>query len=156
VPRRHQTNIAEASFTRPKKLASTGYNTNEKTIEFMRHHYSFGIDPSSWRRYLKRESKTSSFISCRSQGRKDDERASRAHGEFLHAGRMKRQEELNKKRMEERIKHPMPGLEGRQKRVGRAREDLTWVKSRGPDSRRKNKFCYLNLPRREGKNVNRN
>jgi hypothetical protein len=46
---------------------------------------------------------------------------------------MKKQEEIFQKRMEERIKHPMPGLEGAAEAGwGLARPDLTWVKSRGP------------------------
>ncbi|MHB8104846.1 MAG: SDR family oxidoreductase, partial [Dehalococcoidales bacterium] len=40
-----KSNIGESSYTRPKSLANTGYNTNETTIAFMHKHYSYGIDP---------------------------------------------------------------------------------------------------------------
>jgi len=49
-----RSNIGESSFTRPEQLANTGYNTNEKTIEFMRHHYSFGIDPVDLAKIVKK------------------------------------------------------------------------------------------------------
>jgi NAD(P)-dependent dehydrogenase (short-subunit alcohol dehydrogenase family) len=128
-----KTNIAEASFTRPKKLAATGYNTNEKTIEFMRHHYSFGIDPVELAQVLKKGIEDEQLYILPFPGA---EKMLREHLEhmvnFCTPEGMKRQEELNKKRMEERIKHPMPGLEGAAEAGwGRAREDLTWVKSRG-------------------------
>ena len=49
-----KSNISESSYTRPKELENTGYNTNEKTIEFMRHHYSFGIEPEDLAKILKK------------------------------------------------------------------------------------------------------
>jgi NAD(P)-dependent dehydrogenase (short-subunit alcohol dehydrogenase family) len=129
-----KTNIAEASFTRPKKLEKTGYNINEKTIEFMRHHYSFGIDPVELAQILKKGIEDEQLYILPFPGA---EKMLREHLEhmvnFCTPEGMKRQDELNKKRMEERIKHPMPGLEGAAEAGwGRAREDLTWVKSRGP------------------------
>ena len=48
---------------------------------------------------------------------------------------MKRQEELNKKRMEEMRKHPNPMMEGAAEAGWRrARDDLTWVKNKGPQT----------------------
>jgi NAD(P)-dependent dehydrogenase (short-subunit alcohol dehydrogenase family) len=131
-----KTNIAEASYTRPEHLANTGYNTNEKTIEFMRHHYSFGIDPIELAQILKKgiENEQLYIIPV-----PEPEKMMRGILErmvnYATPEGMKRQEELTRKRLEEMRKNPMPGLEGAAEAGwGRAREDLTWVKvpTRGP------------------------
>lgn len=127
-----KTNIAEASYTRPKHLANTGYNTNEKTIEFMRYHYSFGIDPVELAKILKKgiENEQLYIIPV-----PDPEKMMRDITErmvnYCTPEGMKRQEELINERMEEIRKNPMPGLEGAAEAGwGRARSDLTWVKER--------------------------
>lgn len=113
-------------------LANTGYNTNEKTIEFMRYHYSFGIDPVELAKILKKgiENEQLYIITV-----PDPEKMMRDITErmvnYCTPEGMKRQEELMKKRMEEMSKNPMPGLEGTAEAGwGGARPDLTWVKER--------------------------
>jgi NAD(P)-dependent dehydrogenase (short-subunit alcohol dehydrogenase family) len=133
-----RSNIAEASYTRPKHLANTGYNTNEKTIEFMRHHYSFGIDPVELARILKKgiENEQLYIIPV-----PEPEKMLRGIVErivnYATPEGMKRQEELMKKRMEEMRKFtggdngPMKGAA--ESGWGKARPDLMWVKEhRGP------------------------
>jgi NAD(P)-dependent dehydrogenase (short-subunit alcohol dehydrogenase family) len=130
-----KTNIAEASYTRPKHLENTGYNTNDKTIEFMRHHYSFGIDPVELAQILKKgiENDVLYIIPV-----PDPEKTLRDNFEriasYTTPEGIKRQEEAAAKRREEMAKHPMPGLEGAEEAGwGKARPDLTWIKERkGP------------------------
>jgi len=127
-----KTNIAEASYTRPKKLEKTGYNTNDKTIEFMRHHYSFGIDPVDLAKMLKKAIEDEVLLVLPFP---NPEQYLKQYGErlanYCSPEGMKRQEENEKKRREEMRNHPMPGLEGAaEARWGKAREDLTWVKDR--------------------------
>jgi NAD(P)-dependent dehydrogenase (short-subunit alcohol dehydrogenase family) len=125
-----KTNIAEASFTRPKKLENTGYNTNDKTIEFMRHHYSFGIDPVELAKILKKGIEDEVLLVLPFP---EPEKVMKQVGErlanFCSVEGMKRQAALDVKMQEERRQHPMPGLEGAgEAGWGNAREDLTWVK----------------------------
>ncbi len=129
-----RSNIGESSYTRPKHLANTGYNTNEKTIEFMRHHYSFGIDPVELAKIVKKgiEDEVLYIIPM-----PEPEKMMRGIVErmvnYTTPEGMKRQEEANKKRREEMRKHPNPMMEGAAEAGwGRAREDLTWVKDHRP------------------------
>jgi NAD(P)-dependent dehydrogenase (short-subunit alcohol dehydrogenase family) len=127
-----KSNIGESSYTRPKHLENTGYNTNETTIEFMRHHYSFGIDPVELAKILKKGIEDEVFFILPMP---EPEKMLKGIAEqiinYATPEGMKRQEELNMKRREEMRKHPMPGLEGAAEAGwGRAREDLTWVKER--------------------------
>jgi hypothetical protein len=128
-----KTNIAEASYTRPEKLANTGYNTNEKTIAFMRHHYSFGIEPVELAKMLKKGIEDEVLLVIPFP---NPEQMLKQYGErlanYCSPEGMKRQAEMDARRQEERRRHPMPGLEGAHEAGwGKAREDLTWVKDRG-------------------------
>jgi NAD(P)-dependent dehydrogenase (short-subunit alcohol dehydrogenase family) len=128
-----KSNIGESSYTRPKHLENTGYNTNEKTIEFMRHHYSFGTDPVELAQILKKgiENKQLFIIPA-----PDPEKMLRENFEriinYTTPEGMKRQEEMTKKRREEMMKRmtdengPMAGAA--EAGWGKARPDLTWVK----------------------------
>ena len=132
-----KSNIAEASFTRPKHLVNTGYNINKKTIEFMRYHYSFGIDPVELAYILKKGIENEQLFIIPVP---DPERMLRDNFEriinYATPEGMQRQEELMKKRMEEMRKrmgknNPMEGAV--EAGWGKARADLTWVKERrGP------------------------
>jgi NAD(P)-dependent dehydrogenase (short-subunit alcohol dehydrogenase family) len=127
-----KTNIGESSYTRPKHLENTGYNTNEKTIEFMRYHYSFGIEPVELAQILKKgiENEQLYIIPVPDPEKMMRDIAERMVNYCTPEG-MERQEELMKKRMEEMRKNPMPGLEGAAEAGwARARPDLTWVKER--------------------------
>ena len=128
-----RSNIAEASYTRPKHLANTGYNTNEKTIEYMRYHYSFGIDPVELAHILKEgiENEQLYIIPVPDSEKMLRDILERIVNYATPEG-MKRQEELMKKRMEEMRKR-MGGDNGPMKGAaesgwGKARPDLTWVK----------------------------
>lgn len=125
-----KTNIAEASYTRPQKLANTGYNTNEKTIAFMRHHYSFGIDPVELAQILKKGIEDEVLFVLPFP---EPERWMKQYGERMvnlcTKEGMVRQTKLDAERALDREKHPMPGLEGAAEAGwGSARPDLTWVK----------------------------
>jgi NAD(P)-dependent dehydrogenase (short-subunit alcohol dehydrogenase family) len=131
-----RTNIGESSYTRPKQLANTGYNTNEKTIAFMHKHYSYGIDPVELAHIFKKgiEDDVLYIIPM-----PEPEKMMRGIVErmvnYTTPEGMKRQEESNKTRMEEMRKHPNPMMEGAAEAGwGRAREDLTWVKNKGPQT----------------------
>jgi NAD(P)-dependent dehydrogenase (short-subunit alcohol dehydrogenase family) len=130
-----KSNIGESSYTRPKHLENTGYNTNEKTIEFMRHHYSFGIEPVELAKILKKGIENEQLIIIPVD---DPEQMLRENFErvinYATPEGMKRQEELTKKRREEMMKRmtdengPMAGAA--EVGWGKARPDLTWVKDR--------------------------
>jgi NAD(P)-dependent dehydrogenase (short-subunit alcohol dehydrogenase family) len=124
-------NIGESTFTRPKHLENTGYNVDEKVIEFMRYHYSMGIDPVELAQLVKKGIENEVFFILPFP---DPEKVLRdaLEGMFNYATPegTKKQDEINKKRMEERKKHPMKNLEGAAEAGwGTARKDLTWVKA---------------------------
>jgi NAD(P)-dependent dehydrogenase (short-subunit alcohol dehydrogenase family) len=125
-----KTNIGESSYTRPKKLEATGYNTNEKTIAFMRHHYSFGIDPVELAKIFKKgiENDVLYVLPFPEPEKFMGQLGGRMVNYTTPEG-MKRQEELNKKMMEERKKNPNPMMEGAEEAGwGEARPDITWIK----------------------------
>jgi NAD(P)-dependent dehydrogenase (short-subunit alcohol dehydrogenase family) len=129
-----KTNIGESSYTRPKNLANTGYNTNETTIAFMRKHYSYGIDPVELAHILKKGIENDVLYVLPFP---EPEKFMRGMVErmvnYTTPEGMKRQEELNKKMMAERKAHPHPMMEGADEAGwGQAREDLTWVKDHNP------------------------
>jgi NAD(P)-dependent dehydrogenase (short-subunit alcohol dehydrogenase family) len=125
-----KTNIGESSYTRPKKLADTGYNTNEKTIAFMAHHYSFGIDPVELAKIFKKGIEEEVlYVIPFPEPENFMRRVVERMVNYTTAEGMKRQAELDKKMMEERRKNPNPMMEGADEAGwGMARKDLTWVK----------------------------
>jgi NAD(P)-dependent dehydrogenase (short-subunit alcohol dehydrogenase family) len=130
-----KSNMAEASFTRPEHLQNTGYNTDEKTIEFMRYHYSFGIDPMELAKILKKGIENEQLYIIPSP---DPEKSMRDDIEpkfdYATPEGTKRHDELWKKRMEEMTKimcnegGPLSGAF--EAGWGKARKDLIWVKER--------------------------
>jgi NAD(P)-dependent dehydrogenase (short-subunit alcohol dehydrogenase family) len=133
-----RTNIGESSYTRPKRLANTGYNTNEKTIAFMYHHYSFGIDPVELAKIMKKGIEDEVlYILPMPEPDKMMGGICESMVNYTTAEGMKRQEENMKKRREEMKKLLTSDednwLKGSTEAGwGRAREDLTWVKNTGP------------------------
>ena len=122
-------NIGESSYTRPKDLENTGYNTTEQTIKFMRKHYSYGVDPVELAKIFKKgiEDEVLYVIPV-----KDPEKALRDNFErvfnYATPEGMKRQDELERKRREERMKNPAPNIQGADEvGWGKARPDLTWL-----------------------------
>ena len=131
-PQGIKSNIGESTFTRPKQLENTGYNVNEETIAFMRYHYSYGIEPVELAQILKKgiENDVLYIIPL-----PEPEKALRDNFEriinYTTPEGMKRQDELEKKRREERMKNPPENIRGgREAGWGRARPDITWVKGR--------------------------
>ena len=130
-----KSNIGESSYTRPEHLENTGYNTNEMTIEFMRHHYSFGIEPVELAQILKKgiENEQLLIIPVDNPEQMMRDNLERLVNYVTPEG-MKRQEELTMKRREEMRKRmtdnngPMAGAA--EAGWGKARPDLTWVKDR--------------------------
>ena len=128
------TNIAEATFTRPKHLANTGYRVNKKTIEFEGKANSQGMDPVELAHILKKgiENELLFIIPF-----PDPERMLRLSLEriinYATPEGMEKQADLMKNRMEEMRKrmggkNPFEGAA--EAGWGKAREDLTWVKER--------------------------
>lgn len=127
-----KSNIGESTFTRPKRFENTGYNVTDETIEFMRKHYSFGIDPMELARILKKgiEDEILYVIPLA-----DPEKALRDNFErvinYTTPQGTKRQDEADRKRREERKNNPAPNIQGADEAGwGKARPDITWVKNR--------------------------
>jgi len=129
-----KSNIGESSYTRPEHLANTGYNTNEKTIAFMHKHYSYGIDPVELAQIFKKGIENDVlYVLPMPEPEKMMKGIAERMANYCTPEGMKRQEEETKKRTEEMRDRPNPMMEGAAEAGwGRAREDLTWVKSRGP------------------------
>jgi len=70
LPGRHQFDIHEATFTRPKHLQNTGYNVNPETLEFEHRIYMQGIDPVELARILKKGIENDVFYVLPSQTRR--------------------------------------------------------------------------------------
>jgi NAD(P)-dependent dehydrogenase (short-subunit alcohol dehydrogenase family) len=131
------TNIHEATYTRPEHLKNTGYRVNKQTIEFEGRANAQGMDPVELARILKKgiENEILFIIPVA-----DPENMLRLNFErvinYATPEGMAKQEELMKKRMEEMRKrtggkNPFEGAA--EAGWGKAREDLTWVKERrGP------------------------
>ena len=125
-------NIGESTYTRPSQYENTGYNVTDDTIAFMRKHYSFGIDPVDLAKILKKgiEDEILYVIPM-----PDPEKALRDNFErvidYTTPEGMKRQEEVERNRREQRKSNPAPNVQGAAEAGwGRARPDLTWVKPR--------------------------
>ncbi len=122
-------NIGESSYTRPKHLGNTGYNTNEKTIAFMRKHYSYGMDPVELANVLKRGMENDvlfilPFDSPETMMRETVER----YVNYVSPEGMKRQEIVAAARRDEMKKHPNPMMEGAEEAGwGKAKPDLVWI-----------------------------
>ncbi len=54
TPENIRTNIYAASETRPKELGETGYNTDEKTVAFLKAFHANGLDPEELARIFKK------------------------------------------------------------------------------------------------------
>ena len=127
-----KSNIGESTYTRPRHLDNTGYNVTDKTIEFMRKHYSYGVDPVDLAGILKRGIENEQlyvlpFTNAEQMLRDNFERVIN----YSTPEGTKRQDDLELKRREERKKHPAPNIEGADEAGwGKARPDISWVKQR--------------------------
>jgi NAD(P)-dependent dehydrogenase (short-subunit alcohol dehydrogenase family) len=124
-------NIHEATFTRPQHLRNTGYNVNPDTLEFEHRIYMQGIDPVELARILKKGIENDvlyvlPFADPEKMLRDNFERVinwSTPEG-------MKRQEGLDSKRREEMAKRTgeaSPYAGAAEVGWGKARAGLTWV-----------------------------
>ncbi|MCX7911769.1 MAG: SDR family NAD(P)-dependent oxidoreductase [Dehalococcoidales bacterium] len=127
-----RSNIGESHLTRPKHLQNTGYHLDDKVVEFMHKHYSYGIDPVELAKITKKgiEDEVLYIIPV-----PEPDKFMRGVLErmvnYTTAEGMKRQEELDRKRREEMRNRPNPMMEGaRESGWGTARKDITWVKPR--------------------------
>jgi NAD(P)-dependent dehydrogenase (short-subunit alcohol dehydrogenase family) len=134
-----KSNIAEAVFTRPKKLENTGYNVTEKTINLLRSIHAGGIEPVELAKILKKaiEDEVLYVIPVPNPEEMLRNTLERIVN-YASAEGIKRQEEQMRKMFEEMAKRqpqggpgpgPMPPMED----VGfaQARKDITWVKRTG-------------------------
>ena len=130
-------NIHEATFTRPEHLKNTGYNVDEKTIEFEHQIYKQGIDPVELAQLLKKGIENEQLFII--PGPDPENMLKFSLERFVNYATpegMKRQEEMMKRRMEEMRKHmsgQSPFSGAADVGWGKARKDLTWVKEdKGP------------------------
>ncbi|OGP65200.1 MAG: hypothetical protein A2169_07935 [Deltaproteobacteria bacterium RBG_13_47_9] len=130
-----KSNIGESSYTRPEHLQNTGYNTTEKTIEFMRHHYSFGTDPIELAQIFKKGIENDQLYVLPVNEPEEMMRGTLERFiNFSTAEGTRRQEELTIQRREAMRSQmtagdgPMAGAE--EAGWGKARPDITWVKDK--------------------------
>ena len=125
-------NISESTYTRPEKYENTGYNVTDQTIDFMRYHYSFGIQPIELAQIIKKGVEDGILYII---PMKEPEKMLRANFErvidWSTKEGMQRQDELEKKRQAERAANtPVNVKGGREAGWGSAKPDLKWVKPR--------------------------
>jgi len=129
-----KSNIDQSALTRPKALANTGYNTDEKTMAFEHNIYqTVGIEPVELAKMLKKAIEDEQFLVIPSP---DPEGMLRMTLErlvnYTTPEGMKRQEGMMAKRMEEMRQRmpqgPNPYAGAAEAGWGAARKDLTWVK----------------------------
>ena len=126
------TNIAEATYTRPEHLANTGYRVNKETIEFEGKANAQGIDPLELAQILKKGIESEQFFILPTPDPEEMLRFSleriinysTPEGTAKQEGLMKTRMQDMRKRMGR--KNPFEGAD--EAGWGRAREDITWVK----------------------------
>lgn len=137
-----KSNIDQSALTRPKRLANTGYNTDEKTMAFEHNIYqTVGIEPVELAKLLKKAIEDEQFILVPPMGPGADagemlKSTLERFADFASPEGMKRYEEKQRKRMEEMAKRmpqggPNPYAGAAEAGWGAARKDLTWVKRAG-------------------------
>ncbi|MDD5339088.1 MAG: SDR family NAD(P)-dependent oxidoreductase [Dehalococcoidales bacterium] len=127
-----KSNIAEAVYTRPKNLENTGYNVNEKTINFLRNIHAQGIDPIELAQILKKAIEDEQLYVLPFPNAEDMLRNifDRVIDNCSPEGKIRQQEKM-KKMMEEMAKNaPKDNPYQNSEDVGfaQARQDLGWVK----------------------------
>ncbi len=131
-----KSNIAEAVYTRPKNLENTGYNVNEKTINFLRSIHAQGIEPVELANILKKgiEDEVLYVVPVPNPEEMLRNTLERIVN-YASAEGIKRQEEQMRKMFEEMAKRQPQGASpyANMGDVGfaQARKDLTWVKQTG-------------------------
>ena len=129
-----KSNIAEAVYTRPKKLENTGYNVTDKTIDFLRSIHAQGIEPVELAKILKKgiEDEVLYVIPVPNPEQMLRNTVERIVN-YASAEGIKRQEEQMRKMFEEMAKRQPQGANPYANMgdvgFGQARKDITWVKS---------------------------
>jgi len=134
-PANIKSNIAEAVYTRPRELANTGYNVDEKTIGVLRSIHAQGMEPVELARILKKgiEDEVLYIIPYPNW-----EEMMRGNYERIinlaSAAGIKKTETEMKKRLAEMAKQPKQDnpFDGEKTGFGKARKDITWVKAPPP------------------------
>ena len=124
-------NIHEATFTRPEHLRNTGYNVNPDTLEFEHRIYMQGIDPVELARIFKKgiENDQVYVLPFEDPEQMLRDNFARVINWATPEG-MKRQEELSRKRAEEmraRTGDNSPFAGAGDVGWGKAKADLNWV-----------------------------
>jgi NAD(P)-dependent dehydrogenase (short-subunit alcohol dehydrogenase family) len=135
-----KSNIDQSALTRPKSLANTGYNTDEKTMAFEHTIYqTVGIEPVELAKMLKQAIEDEQFILVPMPHPEEMLRSTMERfADYALPDGMKRYQEKQMKRMQEMMKNapqgPNPYAGAAESGWGAARKDLTWVKQpmRGP------------------------
>lgn len=117
-----RSNIGEAVYTRPERLANTGYHVNEGTINSIRSIHAQGMDPVELAGWLKRGIENEQlyvlpFPNAEQMLRDNFERVI----DFSTPEGTRRQDELARKRQAEMGERRDSGF-------GKAKADLTWVR----------------------------
>lgn len=126
-PTNIRSNIAEAIYTRPKHLENTGYNANEKTVDFLRSIHAQGMDPVELAGWLKRGIENEQlyvlpFTNAEQMLRDNSQRVL----DFSTPEGTRRQDELTRQRQADMARNPSP-YQSTDSGWGKARADLTWV-----------------------------
>jgi len=133
-PTNIRSNIGEAVYTRPEHLQNTGYNVNEKTIDFLRKIHAEGMDPVELAQRLKKGMEDDVLFVLPFTD--DPEREMKGHCDtlmkYVTAEGMRQLEADAAKRREMMAKAPEANIYS-QNDVGwgKARPDLDWVKDDG-------------------------
>jgi len=126
-PANIRSNIAEAVYTRPEHLKNTGYNVNDKTIDFLRSIHAQGMDPIELANHLKKGIENDQLYVIPYPGSQQMiENQFKKILDYSTPEGTKRQDELARQRAEEREKSSDP-YRTTDSGFGKAREDITWV-----------------------------
>ncbi len=124
-PTNIKSNIGEAVYTRPEHLQNTGYNVNEKTIDFLRSIHAQGMEPVELAHILKKGIENEQLFVLPFTD--NPEETMKAHCDtlinYVTPEGTKRLEEMAKNRQPSRYRSSDSGF-------GKARQDITWVKER--------------------------
>jgi NAD(P)-dependent dehydrogenase (short-subunit alcohol dehydrogenase family) len=129
-PTNIKTNIAEAVYTRPKHLQNTGYNVNEKTIDFLRTMHAQGMEPVELANWLKRGIENDQlYIIPYPDSEKMLKDNFQRIIDYSSPEGIKRQEKMMEKRMKDAEKHKVKNpYQDTDSGFSKARPDLIWVK----------------------------
>jgi NAD(P)-dependent dehydrogenase (short-subunit alcohol dehydrogenase family) len=126
-PANIRSNIAEATYTRPKHLQNTGYNVNEKTVDFLRSIHAQGMDPVELANHLKKGIENDQLYVIPYPGSQQMiENQFRKVIDYSTPEGTKKQAEQAKKRAEERRKSNDP-YTTTDSGFGKAKENINWV-----------------------------